>query len=201
MFPGCATVTLSDLTSHKSTPIVDCGALVANHLNDQIDFPPGIPVNGGDLIEMVLTGVDNPASPGAHQLSVGTSSDAALTAGFQTVAGAVPTGDVRFTLHHFAWRDAGYIHDRLHHLPRLPCAGRHWDARYARPGGYLPPVVVPRRDDKGSHDGDGCGRVGLRGSCRHWRSRSPVPRRNCHRWWRPRSSGPDEAGQPQGARL
>ncbi len=88
MFPGCATVTLSDLTSHKSTPIVDCGALVPNHLNDQIDFPPGIPVTGGDLIEMVLTGIDNPASPGAHQLSVGTSSDAALTAGFQTVAGA-----------------------------------------------------------------------------------------------------------------
>ncbi|HXR22617.1 MAG TPA: VWD domain-containing protein, partial [Acidimicrobiales bacterium] len=82
-FPGCATGTLTDLTSHKSSPVFDCGAQVGD-LHNQVDFPPAVPISGGDEVEVVLTHVDNPTSPGAHLLTVGTSSNFPLRAVFQT---------------------------------------------------------------------------------------------------------------------
>jgi len=86
-FPGCATGTLTDLTSNKSSPVFDCGAQIGD-LHNQVDFPPEVPISGGDEVEVVLTHVDNPTSPGAHVLIVGTSSNLPLRAVFQTEASA-----------------------------------------------------------------------------------------------------------------
>ena len=82
-FPGCATGTLTDLTSHKSGFFVFCGAQVGD-LHNQLEFPSVVPISGGDQVELVLMDLDNPTSPGPDTVSVGTSSDSAVQVVFQT---------------------------------------------------------------------------------------------------------------------
>ncbi len=84
-FPGCASGSVSDLTTNAKSFLLACGAQVGD-LHNHLRFPPSVPVRAGDRVEVVLNGLDNPARIGPHLLEVGTSSDSAAPITFRTTA-------------------------------------------------------------------------------------------------------------------
>ncbi len=84
-FPGCATGSVTDLTTNAKSFLLDCGAQLGK-LRNHLRFPPSVPVRAGDRVEVLLTGLDNPAALGPHLLKVGTSSDSPVPIVFRTTA-------------------------------------------------------------------------------------------------------------------
>jgi hypothetical protein len=84
---SCVTGKFTDLTTTASSGLLECGAHVGT-LGAEVRFVAPVAVSGGDHIEVVLTGLDNPKAPGPHVLTVATSSDEPVSASYAAAAPA-----------------------------------------------------------------------------------------------------------------
>ena len=81
--PSCSLrVTVTDITTKATGTAPLCSQMVPKG-GSQLVLTSPVMVGGGDEVEVVIPGLDNPAQ-GPHELAVGTSSDAAESVGFAT---------------------------------------------------------------------------------------------------------------------
>jgi len=86
--PACssAIITVTDLTSNTSGEVGSVCLYEVGSKGNSLVFPSSVAIARNDRVEVVITGLDNPLGTGAYTLTVGTSSDAARSVGYNVAA-------------------------------------------------------------------------------------------------------------------